>query len=142
MKRVAKLTLTVALAASGTAFGQSHVMSGMNMQGMDMNSCMATKGMTMATCQDMMKGMHSGRDAHGKAGNGAAHKTSAVVKAADPAKGIVTLAHEPVAGLNWPAMTMGFSVKDKALFDNLSVGRRVNVEFTQQGSDYVVTAVK
>jgi Cu(I)/Ag(I) efflux system protein CusF len=67
---------------------------------------------------------------------------SAVVKAIDPAKGIVTLAHGPVPSLKWPAMTMGFTVKDRTLFDRLTLGRKVDVEFTQQGSDYVVTAVK
>jgi Cu(I)/Ag(I) efflux system protein CusF len=37
---------------------------------------------------------------------------------------------------------MGFSVKDKTLLDKLTVGKKVDVEFTQQGSDYVITAVK
>jgi Cu(I)/Ag(I) efflux system protein CusF len=67
---------------------------------------------------------------------------NAVVKAVDRAGGKVTLAHEPVKSLNWPAMTMKFSVKDKALFDKLAVGKKVEIEFVQQGSDYVVTGVK
>ena len=70
------------------------------------------------------------------------HQMKAVVKAVDAANGKVTLAHEPVKSLNWPAMTMGFSVNDKALFDNLPVGKKVEVEFIQQGSGYVITAVK
>jgi Cu(I)/Ag(I) efflux system protein CusF len=47
----------------------------------------------------------------------ATHKTTAVVKSVDTANGKVKLAHEPVKSLNWPAMTMNFSVKDPALFD-------------------------
>ena len=47
------------------------------------------------------------------------HQTTAVVKAVDATNDKVTLAHEPVEGLNWPAMTMGFSVKNKTLFDKL-----------------------
>lgn len=70
------------------------------------------------------------------------HKTTAVVKAVDPASGKVKLAHEPVKSLNWPAMTMNFSVKDPALFDKLTVGKKVEVEFVQQGSASVITGVK
>lgn len=70
------------------------------------------------------------------------HNTVGIVKAVDQAKGSVTFAHEPVKSLNWPSMTMGFQVKDKALFDKLSPGKKVSFEFVQQGKDYVVTAVK
>jgi Cu(I)/Ag(I) efflux system protein CusF len=120
MKRIATLSLLAALTASGAAFAQSGDMKGM----------------------DMMKDMDSGSKAQGTSRNGTLHKTAAVVKAIDPAKGKVTLAHGPVKSLNWPAMTMGFTIKDKALFDKLAVGKKVDVEFTRQGSDYVVTAVK
>jgi hypothetical protein len=34
-------------------------------------------------------------------------------------------------------MTMAFSVKDKIIFDKLSVGQTVHVEFVQQGTDYI-----
>lgn len=64
------------------------------------------------------------------------------MKAVDPAAGTVTLAHGPVKSLNWPLMTMGFAVNDKALFDKLSVGKKVDAEFVQQGGKYVITAVK
>ena len=66
----------------------------------------------------------------------------AVVKNVDKNTGKVTLAHGPVKSLNWPAMSMGFSVKDKQILDKLIVGRKVNVEFVKQGSEYVVTAAK
>ncbi len=60
----------------------------------------------------------------------------------DVANRKVTLAHEPVKSLNWPAMMMGFSVREKKLFEDLVVGKKVSVEFVQQGSDYVVINVK
>jgi Cu(I)/Ag(I) efflux system protein CusF len=72
----------------------------------------------------------------------AIHKTTAVVKSVDTANGKVKLAHDPVKSLNWPAMTMNFSVKDPALFDKLTPGKKVEVEFMQQGSTSVVTGVK
>ena len=44
--------------------------------------------------------------------------------------------------MNWPAMTMGFQVKDKMLFDKLAVGKKVDFEFVHGTKGYVVTAVK
>ncbi len=72
----------------------------------------------------------------------ATHNAVGVVKTVDQTKGSVTFAHEPVKSLNWPSMTMAFQVKDKALLDKLSPGKKVSFEFVQQGKDYVVTAVK
>ena len=70
------------------------------------------------------------------------HHVAAVVKSMDAATGTVSLAHGPVATLNWPAMTMGFKVKDKALMNKLAKDTKVEVDFVQDGSDYVVTSVK
>ena len=91
---------------------------------------LAVSGLGTTQAQDMMKGM----DMH------QASKESKAVR--HEAVGTVTLAHGPVKSLNWPAMTMGFAVKDKTLFDKLSVGKKVNVEIVQQGGNYVITAVK
>ncbi|MFH1820070.1 copper-binding protein [Thiobacillus sp.] len=86
-----------------------------------------------------MKGMDmSGQ----KAMPGAAHKAIGVVKKIDAKTGMVTFAHGPVKSLNWPAMTMGFAVKDKALFDKLAVGKKVEFEFVKEGEGYTVTSVK
>lgn len=70
------------------------------------------------------------------------HKASATVKKLDEKKGVVTLAHGPVPSLNWPPMSMGFKVKDTALLPKLTPGKKVDVEFIQEGNDYVVTSVK
>jgi Cu(I)/Ag(I) efflux system periplasmic protein CusF len=73
---------------------------------------------------------------------GVAHKATGIVKKVEPAEGRVVLAHDPVKELNWPAMTMGFAVKDKALFNKLVVDRKIEFEFVQQGSTFIVTAVR
>jgi Cu/Ag efflux protein CusF len=39
-------------------------------------------------------------------------------------------------------MTMGFAVKDKALLGKLAPEKKIEFEFVQQGSDYVITSVK
>lgn len=149
MKRTATLSLVLALSASSLAFAQSGGMKDMDMhKGMDMQKCsemkgmngMDVKGMDMKKCQGMMNGQD--QNSTGKQAKAVTHQATAVVKAVDTDKGKVTLAHEPVKSLKWPAMTMGFTVKDKTLFDKLAVGKKVHVEFVQQGTDYVVTAVK
>jgi Cu(I)/Ag(I) efflux system protein CusF len=65
-----------------------------------------------------------------------------VVKQIDVTAGKVTIAHQAIAGLNWPAMTMSFSVKDKSLFDKLAVDRKVEFTVAKQGAAYVVTSVR
>lgn len=70
------------------------------------------------------------------------YKAVGTVKKIDQAAGRVTLAHEAIPSLKWPAMTMGFAVKDKALFGKLAPEKKIEFEFVQQGRDYVVTSVK
>jgi Cu(I)/Ag(I) efflux system protein CusF len=123
MKSIATLSLILALSASGAAFAQSGASKNMDMKGMDM------KGMPM-------ENMGSASSA-----KTATHQATGVVKALDTAKGTVTLAHGPVKSLNWPAMTMTFAVKDKMLFGKLAADKKVTIDFSKLGADYVVTAV-
>lgn len=90
---------------------------------------------------DAMKGMDMPMKP-ASAAKATTHRASGVVKQVDPKAGTVTLAHGPIKSLSWPAMTMGFKVKDKTLFDKLGVGTKVDVRLEQQGKDYVVTDVK
>jgi Cu(I)/Ag(I) efflux system periplasmic protein CusF len=103
-------------------------------------------GMNHAGMSGMQHGAMTKAEA-GKTGQDAtqkapAHQAVAMVRSVNPAKGSVTLAHDAIDSLHWPAMTMGFAVKDSKLFDKLAVGKKVQVELMKQGSDYVVTAVK
>ena len=59
----------------------------------------------------------------------------------DKAAGNITIAHDPVAALHWPAMTMRFGVPDKALFKGIGLGKKVSFQFEQRGSQYVITAL-
>lgn len=85
-----------------------------------------------------MKGMHGMQESQSQE----VHEAQGVVKKIDTAGGLVTIAHGPVATLNWQAMSMTFKVKDKALLEKLEVGKTVNFSFVQQGDDYVVTRLK
>ncbi len=64
------------------------------------------------------------------------------MKKVDPAAGTVTIAHGPIPTMKWPAMSMTFTVKDKALLGKLAPEKKVEFEFVQQGSDYVITSAK
>ena len=70
------------------------------------------------------------------------HRAVGVVKKIDPKAGTVTIAHEPVKTLNWPAMTMTFQVKDKALLDRFALDKKVEVEFEQRSKQNVINGVK
>lgn len=73
---------------------------------------------------------------------GATAEANGVVKSLDAAKGVVTITHEPIKSLGWSAMTMDFTVKDKALFKKLATGKKVHFMFKEEGESYLITAVK
>jgi len=52
---------------------------------------------------------------------------------------IVTLDHEPVPALKWPAMTMPFKVADRRLAKGLAKGQRIEFGFVKQGDDWTLT---
>jgi Cu(I)/Ag(I) efflux system membrane fusion protein len=62
------------------------------------------------------------------------HKGEGTVQAVNRAGGSFTMTHEPIASLNWPAMTMDFQVKDKDLLAGIKPGQKVEVEI-EQGRD-------
>jgi Cu(I)/Ag(I) efflux system protein CusF len=84
-----------------------------------------------------MKGMGADKKSEAKS-----HKGVGTVKKVDPAASTVTIAHGPIQTMNWPAMNMTFAVKDKALLGKFSQDKKVEFEFVQRGSDYVITSVK
>lgn len=142
MKSFAIASVLVALASSNVSFAQDKTMGDM-----DMKKCMEMKGMDMKdmdmkSCMGMMNQSGEGKTAAGSSANGTVHKATGVIKSVDTQKKMVTLAHDPVESLKWPAMTMGFAVRDKALFDSMSVGKKVDVEFVKDGGNYVITGAR
>src|SRR6266446_6669221 len=98
---LATIVLTLALPAVGV-FAQQKMddMKGMDMKNMDMSKKPAAS-MPAAAKQTT-------------------HMAKGVVKKVDAKTGMVTVAHEPVKSMNWPAMTMAFKVKDKALLNKFA----------------------
>jgi len=85
-----------------------------------------------------MKGMDMKEDKKGAKAR--VHNATGVVTKLEKDK--VTIKHEPVQSMNWPAMTMSFQVKDNAVMQKLKKDQKVDFEFVQQGRDYVVTGVR
>ena len=68
-------------------------------------------------------------------------KGSGTVTAIDAATGKITLDHEAIAAVGWPAMKMGFSAK-LDLLKGVAVGDKVDFDVTVTGSAGEVTAIK
>lgn len=63
-----------------------------------------------------------------------------VVKAVDSAKGTITLSHEAVPAIQWPAMTMAFKAS-KEQMASVKAGDKVNFEFVAKGMDATITSI-
>jgi Cu(I)/Ag(I) efflux system membrane fusion protein len=59
------------------------------------------------------------------------HKGKGIVEAVDAGGGTVEIKHGPIPSLKWPAMTMEFKVKDKAMLGGVKKGQSVEIEITQ-----------
>ena len=53
----------------------------------------------------------------------------------------MAIAHGPIAGIGWPAMTMTFTAPPD-IAGSVKVGDKVDFSFRQDGSAYVLTSVK
>lgn len=66
--------------------------------------------------------------------------TTGVITAVDPAAKTITIAHEPVPELQWPAMTMTFQAPDADL-TAIKPGDQVSFEFTSAGMNGTITSL-
>lgn len=53
----------------------------------------------------------------------------------------VTIAHGPVDGIGWPAMTMSFGAGSAGMTKGVNVGDQVSFAFKQDGSAYTLTTL-
>ena len=79
----------------------------------------------------------SGRDMKGMDMN---HHGTGTVKSVDRTQGTVTIAHQAVPSMNWPAMTMTFKA-DKRKLQALKPGEKIDFDFVQRGNDVVITKI-
>lgn len=86
------------------------------------------------TSMDSMSGMDTKESAGPVQSRG-------VITAINTEKRKVTLSHEPIPELNWPRMTMGFSVAPEVKLDGLSKNDPVVFTLTPAGKGQQVTAI-
>jgi Cu(I)/Ag(I) efflux system protein CusF len=89
-----------------------------------------------APAQSSMGGMDM------KGGSAAEHRATGTVSKVDQAGGQITIAHEAIPSISWPAMTMTFKAKERALLNNVKAGQKVSFTLAKSGNEYVVTNLK
>ena len=103
----------------------------------------ATLSLTLALALGAPCAAHAAVDAAGTdsptPSQHAGHSGVGVIEAVDAKHGTVTITHEPIKSLGWPAMTMDFIVKDKKTLAKLAKGKKVNFTFVEQHGDFVIT---
>lgn len=72
----------------------------------------------------------------------AAASAVGVVQQVKPEEGKVKISHEPIAALGWPAMTMYFRVKDKAVLEGITAGDRVRFDLEKGATGLVITRME
>ncbi|MBI5603114.1 MAG: copper-binding protein [Deltaproteobacteria bacterium] len=101
---------------------------------------------------------HAGHESHGGAATAGTEAASSpagptaqpdgaiaatgVIRRIDRADAKVVIAHEPIASLGWPAMTMLFRLKDPASVDPYKEGDRVDFTLEKSASDYVISGFR
>lgn len=64
-----------------------------------------------------------------------------VIKSIDSQRRLITIAHDPVKELKWPAMTMEFMVLDESLLSGLKPGDKIHFGFMSMGNHSCVYEV-
>ena len=85
---------------------------------------------TLNTCA-FAGGGHSGHGTQAKPAATQMHKCKGTVEAVDACSGTVKINHGPIPSLKWPAMSMEFKVKDKAMLAGIKKGQAVEIDITQ-----------
>lgn len=143
------LMAAIAPAFAQTTSGTQGMQMGQDKQAMPMHQNGSDMKMMM-NCMQMGKGM---KDKNMKSGQGmpmgkdmpCANQTArgtGVVEAVDTAKGTVTIKHQAIASIHWPAMTMTFKVDPPGLLKDVKVGEKINFTMHPAGKDSTVTAIE
>ena len=93
---------------------------------------LAQQNMPMQNMPDMKGMSHPAGEAEGVG----------VVKALDAKQGTITLQHQAIESIHWPAMTMTFKVSKPELLEGVKVGEQVRFGLRTQGMNGTVTWIK
>ncbi len=125
-----KLAFCLTLAMASTAIAQQH--------GSMQHGSEHMKNMPMGDAETMQQrhDRHMGQDS-------AAAKTistTGTVKKIHQNKNMLTIAHEPVPELEWPAMTMGFKATEEQI-NQVQEGDKIRFEFTSKGMNNSIVSI-
>lgn len=99
--------------------------------------------LSLAACDDNQAAAPAQGDTSAR--NAAAAEAADIYSAAGDVTKIsdaqVTISHEPVEGIGWPAMTMSFQAASPEMLQGLSVGDPVDFQFQQAGEQYRLTSI-
>lgn len=146
MKTRSILLSAILMAAITPVFAQAT--SGTQGMKMDQNMPMhSTSSGTMMNCMQRGKGTQNSSGTQGMqmgknmpCANQTAQGTG-VIEAIDAAKGTVTVKHQAIASIHWPAMTMTFKADPPNLLKPIKVGEKVNFILHPAGMNSTVTAI-
>lgn len=65
-----------------------------------------------------------------------------IIKAINVSKHSITLQHQAIPTLNWPAMTMKFSVAENVLLNDFKIGDHIQFTLKKINDNFVVTTIK
>ena len=68
--------------------------------------------------------------------------STGTVTQVDAAAGAITINHEPIAALSWPAMTMQFTVENPAILEGIAAGDHVSFEIKSATETSIVSMVQ
>lgn len=68
--------------------------------------------------------------------------STGTVTQVDAAAGTITINHEPIAAISWPAMTMQFTAENPAILQGIAVGDHVSFELKSATETSTVTMVQ
>lgn len=69
------------------------------------------------------------------------HRGQGTVNGIDAKTGKVNLSHGPIKSLDWPAMSMDFSVKDAATLKGIQPGMKVDFELEKSDGGYRIVTI-
>lgn len=86
---------------------------------------------------NMPMGMHMDSKTHAES-----HEGRGKINSVDAKAGKINLTHEPIASLDWPEMTMDFTVQDKASLSGLKAGQKVAFKLIEtRPGKYVISEI-
>ena len=89
-----------------------------------------------------MKGMENGKTQPVASSTVQVHKGHGVANKINARAGKINISHEPIVSINWPKMTMDFSVENKAELEAIKPGMAVDFDLAEKGSGYRIVNIK